>query len=80
MFIDERYGTMFEPGEWIYYPGRIKYPKQGIVIEAHYPEGGEAGWYKIIMDDGSEYVDYHFVFALDVRRTREERLKSIGIR
>lgn len=45
------------------YTGRIKYPRQGIVIEAHYPEGGEAGWYKIIMDDGSEYVDYHFVLT-----------------
>ena len=79
MFIDERYGTMFELGEWIFYPGRTKYPKQGIVIEAHYPEGGEAGWYKILMYDGSEYVDYHYVFALDVQRTREEKLKSIGI-
>ena len=37
------------------------------------------GWYKILMDDGNEFIDYHYVFELDIQRTREEKLKKIGI-
>ena len=79
MFIDKEHGTMFEIGEWIVYYRFGIYHKSGIVLEAHYPIDGNSGWYKILMDDGNEFIDYHYVFELDVQRTREERLKKIGI-
>ena len=79
MFIDKEHGTMFEIGEWIVYYRFGIYHKSGIVLEANYPNDGNAGWYKILMDDGNEFIDYHYVFELDIQRTREEKLKKIGI-
>lgn len=79
MFIDKEHGTMFEIGEWIVYYRFGIHHKSGIVLEAHYPINGDAGWYKILMDNGNEFIDYHYVFELDKQRTREERLKELGI-
>jgi len=81
MFIDKEHGTMFEIGEWIVHSiSRFGiHHKSGIVLEAHLPINGDAGWYKILMDNGNEFIDYHYVFELDVQRTREERLKELGI-
>ena len=80
MFSNE-HGLMFEPGEWIVYsrPNR----KSGVVIEAVYPVDGNAGHYKILMDNMETFIDYHYVFELDVLRDRQEkrmkRLLELGI-
>ena len=68
---------MFEPGDWIFY-GRPKSGKAGFVIEAVYPKDGDAGHYKIMMDDGTTFVDYHYVFERDVsKELQEKRIKKL---
>ena len=82
MFSNE-HGLMFEIGEWIVYYRFGIYHKSGIVLEAHYPINGDAGWYRILMDDGNEFIDYHYVFELDVLKDRQakriNKLLELGI-
>jgi len=83
MFVDKEHGTLFEIGDFVEYFVRArKYktrPIRGKVAYAQYPADGKAGWYAIELDDGQEFCDYHYVFRLDEQRTREEKLKRLGI-
>ena len=79
MIHTEEWGTLFEPGEWIKH--KMRPGKGGLVIEAVAPQddmyGLTAGWYRVLRDDGTEYIDYHYVFCLDEQRTREEKLNEL---
>lgn len=85
MFADKEHGTLFEIGDFVEYFVRgltRKYktkPIRGKVAYAQYPADGKAGWYAIELDDGQEFCDYHCVFQLDEQRTREEKLKKLGL-
>jgi len=39
----------------------------------------EPGSITIEREDGSEFMDYHYVFELDIEKIRECKLNSIGL-
>jgi hypothetical protein len=44
-----------------------------------YTGSPEPGSITIEREDGSEFIDYHYVFELDIEKMRDDKLKSIGI-
>ena len=44
-----------------------------------YTGAPEPGSITIVREDGSEFIDYHYVFELDIEKMRDDKLKSIGI-
>jgi len=80
MIFHDVWGKIYEVGDF------VKHRKhRGEVVYAQIPyvdEDGDlhAGYYNILTDEGTIYVDYHFAFETDVERIREERLKELGIK
>jgi hypothetical protein len=44
-----------------------------------YTGSPEPGSITIEREDGYEFMDYHYVFELDIEKMRDYKLKSIGI-
>jgi len=44
-----------------------------------YTGAPEPGSITIEREDGSEFMDYHYVFELDIEKMREWKLKELGI-
>jgi hypothetical protein len=44
-----------------------------------YGRSSEPGSITIVREDGSEFMDYHYVFELDIEKMRDDKLKKLGI-
>lgn len=44
-----------------------------------YGRSSEPGSITIVREDGSEFIDYHYVFELDIEKMRDDKLKELGI-
>ncbi len=44
-----------------------------------YTRSPEPGSITIEREDGSEFIDYHYVFELDIEKMRDDKLKELGI-
>ena len=80
MTFDKNFGYLFDIGDYVFFRS-----KRGIVIESQLPKiceftgDAESGYYKILCHDGEEFIDYHYVFELDIEYIREQKLKKLGI-
>jgi len=57
----------------------IRYRKyRGEVTEVTPPNGNKAGYYKIrLHETDKDFVDYHYVFQLDLEKIREIKINNI---
>ena len=74
MFFDNNFVNLFEIGDYVKFRNI-----RGVVIEFSYPASSQPGYYKILKDDGNEFIDYHYVFNIDIERIRQNKLKELGI-
>jgi len=44
-----------------------------------YGTSSDPGSITIVREDGSEFIDYHYVFELDIEKMRDDKLKELGI-
>jgi hypothetical protein len=75
MYIHEKWGPIFEIGDFIKSKHR---DIRGKVIEVDLPKINQAGHYTIMDSNrNKEYLDYHYVFELDIQEERERKLNNL---
>lgn len=74
MHLNKKWGIIFEIGDFIKYRNQ-----RGKVIYVQEPTYEEVGYYKIINQNGLEFIDYFYCFELDKEYNRDYKLKELGI-
>jgi hypothetical protein len=79
MYIHEEWGPIFEIGDFIKSKHR---DIRGKVIEVDLPKINQegyyiVGYYTIIDSNNKKYLDYHYIFELDIQRERERKLNNL---
>ena len=78
MFIDKYFGELLEVGDPVFHRN-----KKGVVIEAvqplhcYYIGNLSPGYYKVLLENGSELKDYHYAFRFDIQTSREQKINKI---
>jgi len=67
-------GPIFEIGDFIKSKHR---DIRGKVIKVDLPSRNKAGYYTIIDSNNKKYLDYHYIFELDIQEERERKLNNL---